>query len=188
MDPTPLDRDDLEALLARISRESDRAAFAVLFDHFAPRVKAYLLRLGLEEGRAEEVVQEVMLKVWNKAASYDPGQAAPSTWIFTIARNRRIDIARRESQPAITPGDPALVPEAEEAADRRVQRREEAAHIARAIAALPAEQAELLRLAYFEDLAHGAIAERTGLPLGTVKSRLRLAMDKLRRRLGEELQ
>lgn len=177
--------DDLAELVARVAQSHDRTAFAALFDHFAPRLKAYLLRLGAEPGAAEELTQEAMIMVWRKAATFDPAQAGVSTWVFRIARNKRIDALRREKRPELDPEDPALVPEAPEEADRAVERSQSEERLRAALKTLPEEQAEVVRLAYFEDLAHGAVAEATGLPLGTVKSRLRLAMARLRSAIQE---
>lgn len=174
-----------EDLLLAVGRDHDRAAFAHLFGHFAPRLKAYLRRQGCDPTGAEELAQEVMLLVWRRAETYDPAQASASTWIFTIARNRRIDALRREQRPEIDPNDPALVPDPTEAADQRVASRETAGRLRAALKDLPPEQADLLRLAYFEDKPHSVIATERGLPLGTVKSRLRLAMERLRRALRD---
>jgi RNA polymerase sigma-70 factor (ECF subfamily) len=129
--------------------------------------------------------------VWRRADSFDPKQASAATWIFTIARNKRIDAFRREKRPSVDPADPALVPLPPESAEERIAGAEAAVRVRRALEALPAEQAELVRMAYFDDQSHGqshgqshrAIAARTGLPLGTVKSRLRLALKRLRRLL-----
>ena len=134
-------------------------------------------------------MQEVMLLVWRRAETYDPAQASASTWVFTIARNKRIDALRREHRPEIDPDDPALVPalvpERPDSADRRVELRESTSRLRAALKELPAEQAELLRLAYFEDKPHSAISAERGLPLGTVKSRLRLAVERLRKALRD---
>ena len=175
----------LAELLARVAERRDRAAFASMFEHFAPRLKAYLMRLGAEAGAAEELAQEAMIMVWRKAETFDPRQAGVSTWVFRIARNKRIDALRREKRPEFDPEDPALVPEAPEQADKAAERGQAEEHLRRALATLPPEQAEVVRLAYFEDLAHGAVAEATGLPLGTVKSRLRLAMARLKTAMQE---
>ena len=177
-----------DVLMKAIVDDGDRDAFAALFEHFAPRVKGYLLRLGMVSNAAEDLAQEVLLTVWHKAASYDAKQASVSTWIFTIARNKRIDVLRRENRPQIDPNDPALVQEPPGMADEVVAAVDQAKSIKHAIAELPAEQAELVKLAFFGDLPHGAIAEKTGLPLGTVKSRLRLALVKLRKALGDDRQ
>jgi RNA polymerase sigma-70 factor (ECF subfamily) len=168
-----------------VAEKRDRAAFASLFAHFAPRLKAYLMRLGAEAGAAEELAQEAMIMVWRKAETFDPRQAGVSTWVFRIARNKRIDALRREKRPEFDPEDPSLVPEAPEDADKAVERGQAEDRLRRALKTLPEEQAEVVRLAYFEDLAHGAVAEATGLPLGTVKSRLRLAMARLRSAMQE---
>ncbi len=177
--------EDLAELMARVAGNRDRAAFALLFAHFAPRLKAYLIRLGAPAGAAEELTQEAMIMVWRKAESFDPAQAGVSTWVFRIARNKRIDALRREKRPELDPEDPALVPEPPEEADKAVARGQTEARLRRALESLPREQAEVVRLAYFEDLAHGAVAEATGLPLGTVKSRLRLAMARLKNAMQE---
>jgi len=174
----------LEDLIVRVAGGHDRAAFALLFDHFAPRLKAFLLRQGTGASTAEELVQEAMLTVWRKAASFDPAQATASTWIFTIARNKRIDLLRRERRPELDPNDPLLVPEST-SAERSLGAREEATLVRQAMTRLPPEQADLVRMAYFEDKVHTAIADETGLPLGTVKSRLRLALNRLAKLLKE---
>lgn len=174
---------DFSDCLVRIAAHGDRAAFARLFAYYAPRVKAYLLRLGLDGGGAEEVTQEVMVAVWRKAATFDPAQASVSTWIYRIARNRRIDLFRRESRADIDSEDPALQPLAEPVADVALEARQREAQVRQAMAELPAAQRELVRVAFYEDLSHSEIAARTGMPLGTVKSRLRLAFAKLKGRL-----
>ena len=177
---------DLNDLVLAVARQRSRPAFAALFGHFAPRLKSYLMRLGAEAGQAEELVQDVMLQVWHRAETFDPAQANASTWVFTIARNKRIDAIRRERRPEIDLSDPALVPEPVEPADRSLETGQENARLNAAIGALPNEQAELLRLAYYEDKPHSTISAERGIPLGTVKSRLRLAVDRLRRLLREE--
>ena len=174
----------LNDLLVAVARDRDRTAFALLFGQIAPRLKAYLLRSGAVAAQADELVQEVMLLVWRRADAFDPVQSAASTWIFTIARNKRIDAIRRERRPEFDPADPALVPDLAPAADRSIETAQDSARLRDAILKLPAEQAELLRLAYFEDQPHTMIAQQRGLPLGTVKSRLRLAMGRLRRELA----
>ncbi len=170
---------DLSALIVRVAENHDRLAFTALFEHFAPRVKSYLLRLGAPPEAAEELAQEALLTVWRRAPSYDPNKAAASTWIFTIARNLRIDLARRESRPALTP-DATEVADAPEQPDQSVCVAQDEILIAEAIRRLPADQAQVVKLAFFADKAHSEIADELGLPLGTVKSRLRLAMGRLR--------
>lgn len=172
-------------LLQQVAEDRDRRAFAKLFAHFAPRIKAYLRRLGAGDGMAEELAQEVMLTIWRRAHLFDRRQAGVGTWIFTIARNKRIDAIRRERRPELDPNDPALVPEAEPQADKTVEYDQRDTRIREAIAVLPEEQAKLLRLSYYEEKSHSAIAEELNLPLGTVKSRLRLALGRLRSSLED---
>lgn len=174
------------ALVLAIAQSRDRTAFAELFRYFAPRVKSYLLRLGVPEPAAEDLAQETMLNVWRKADRFDPARAEPSTWIFAIARNLRIDSLRRARRPEV---DVEILETFEDEAPRAdevlsaAQRRE---RVRAALHGLPAEQAEVVRLSFFDDHSHGEIAERLGIPLGTVKSRLRLAMTRVRSFLGEE--
>lgn len=169
-----------QALIARVARQQDRAAFAALFDHFAPRVKSYLMRLGADDATAEELAQEVMLAVWRRAASFNAALASVGTWIFTIARNKRIDRLRRERRPELDPDDPDLAPVQAVDADHALDIARAGDKLRAAIADLPAEQASLLAMAFFEDKSHRAIAAETRLPLGTVKSRIRLALGRLR--------
>ena len=176
---------DTDDLIERIARVADREAFAELFRRFAPRIKSYLKRLGCETGQAEELTQETMVMVWRRAAMFDRRRASASTWLFTIARNKRIDALRRERRPEIDPTDPALVPDPAPSAEEPLLLRQRAGRLAAALAELPREQAELIRLAYFDERSQSAIAEARRLPLGTVKSRLRLALSRLRRSLEE---
>jgi len=175
---------DMSELLAKVGKTRDVEQFELLFRHFAPRVKAYMARTGSAAG-AEELMQETMVAVWNKAAMYDPARGAASTWIFSIARNLRIDAYRRDRRPELDPDDPAFQPSAEPAADRRLEGEQSAELIRRALATLPPDQAEVLRLAFYEDNSQSTIAAALDLPLGTVKSRMRLAFSKLRSVLGQ---
>lgn len=171
----------MSAHVSAIAARGDRDAFAALFSHFAPRVKSYLLRLGATPEAAEELAQETLLAVWRKAAAFDPQRAAASTWVFTIARNLRIDALRRERLPiAQDLAEASPQPATPHAAMAALQ---DEARIASAIAGLSAEQAQVVRLAFFSDKPHSQIAGELGLPLGTVKSRLRLAMARLRAQL-----
>jgi len=175
---------DMARLLGAVAATQDIEAFEALFRHFAPRVKAYMARLAGDGQQAEELMQETMITVWNRAGTYDASRGAVSTWVFTIARNLRIDAFRRENRPAFDPNDPAFVPDDIAPADVEHDARQASEQLHRAIAALPEEQAALLRLSFFEDQSHSAIATRLNIPLGTVKSRMRLAFDKLRAAIG----
>lgn len=178
---------DFAGLIEKIAETKDRDAFAALFAHFAPRLKGYLLRLGASDGQAEEVLQEALLTVWRKAHLFDRKKAAASTWIFTIARNRRIDILRKRKFPEIDAEDPSLVPDAPRPPDEEVIGAREGEAVRLALEKLPDEQRELVRLAFYNGWSHSKIAEDTNLPLGTVKSRLRLAFSRLRNELEGRL-
>jgi RNA polymerase sigma factor (sigma-70 family) len=164
--------------IKRIRDAQDREAFALLFRHFAPRVKAFLMRSGADATLAEECAQEVMATVWQKAHLYDPTRASAATWIFTIARNRKIDAVRKTRRPE--PEDLPWGPEAEPDQEESLALQQESEKLEAAIGALPDKQRELIEKAYFGDLSHSEIAAETGLPLGTIKSRIRLALDRLR--------
>ncbi len=136
------------------------------------------MRSGADSALAEECVQEVMATVWQKAGLFDPTRASVATWIFTIARNRRIDVLRRQRRPE--PEELTWGPEAEPDQADRLGLQEESKQLGEAIASLPTKQRDLIEKAYFGDLTHHEIAEATGLPLGTIKSRIRLALERLR--------
>ena len=169
------------ALVRAIADRQDRAAFADLFRHFAPRVKAFLIRSGADESLAEECMQDVMTTLWRKARMYDPGRASVATWIFTIARNRKIDLIRKAARP--TPEDLPWGPEAEPDQEDVIALQQESAKLVEALRELPEKQRLLIERAYFGEMSHSEIAAETGLPLGTIKSRIRLALDRLRHRM-----
>lgn len=172
-------------LILAVARDRDRQAFGELFDFYAPRIEGWLIRTGVDRTTAEEICQDAMTTLWRKAGLYDPAKATPATWLYRIARNRRIDLARRDRIALIEPGDAAfdVVDENAVDADRAVDARDREEALRAALTRLPPEQLELVRMAFFESLSHSAIAERTGLPLGTVKSRIRLAFGRLRKSL-----
>jgi RNA polymerase sigma-70 factor (ECF subfamily) len=172
-------------LLVAIARHRDKKAFAALFQYYAPRVKTYQIRQGADDATAEELAQEALLTAWRKADRFDPAKASAGTWIFTVARNLRIDALRKARRPEFDPEDPAFVPDAEAAPDDALQAGQMRTRIRDAIKQLPEEQATVIRLSFFEDKPHGEIAAQLALPLGTVKSRLRLAMKRVRSLLGE---
>lgn len=177
--------DHIEAI--GVSR--DRNAFNILFRFYAPRIKGVLMRAGAGAAEAEEVMQETMVLIWRKAAQFDRTKASPSAWIYTIARNRRIDLLRREKRPELDPDDPffttaGAVPDGEETYSENQRQ----AVLEDRLQILPPEQMLLVRKAFYEDMTHQAIAAELELPLGTVKSRLRIALRDLRASLsGEEI-
>ena len=176
----PSERDRLADCIEQIARARSRAAFSEVFEYFAPRLKSYLMRLGSDGSAAEEIMQEVMLNVWRKAEQYDRTQASVSTWIFRIARNRRIDSLRRTNKPELDAEDPKLRPAEAETPDITVNRAQIEIQVRDAIETLPSEQLTLLKAAFYEGLSHSEVAKKFGLPLGTVKSRIRLAFQRLR--------
>lgn len=182
----PPSREALADAVEAIARTEDRQAFALLFRHFAPKIKSYVLKLGASGAEAEEVAQDALLTVWRKAASFDRTQASVSTWIFTIARNRRIDVIRKERRPEFDPTDPMLTPDNGPQPDVALSISERQDRLEQAIRTLPPEQLDLVQEAFFKARTHVEIAEASQLPLGTVKSRLRLAFGRLRRALAGE--
>jgi RNA polymerase sigma-70 factor (ECF subfamily) len=166
------------AHLKRIHEDKDETAFAEIFKHFAPRVKAFLMKSGASETLAEECTQDTMATLWRKAHMFDPTRASASTWIFTIARNRKIDLLRKQRRPE--PEDLTWGPEHEPDQSDVLVLQQETEQLGKAIAELPDAQRSLIERAYFGDLSHSEIAEETGLPLGTIKSRIRLALERLR--------
>ncbi|MEP7453012.1 sigma-70 family RNA polymerase sigma factor [Phyllobacterium sp. SB3] len=171
--------------IVRIAQHADKKAFAALFGFYGPRIKGFFMRGGMAAGQAEELAQETMLTVWRKAQLFDPDKASASTWIFTIARNLRIDLIRRERYPAqhlLEEPDPEQEPSPSDG----LLKAESEERIRIAIKALSPEQVRVIHLHYFDDIAHSEIAKTLNLPLGTVKSRLRLAVQRLRNLMGED--
>jgi RNA polymerase sigma-70 factor (ECF subfamily) len=182
-----LTADEAADLIQAIAERQDRAAFAALFRHYAPRVKAFLVRGGSDGETAQEVAQEAMIMVWRKAASFDRTRAAAGTWIYTIARNKRIDHLRRTARPPIEAEDwLTIFAPAEEDADKSVLAGQTYSRVKELLGDLSADQLVVIRKAFFEDKTHTVIAEELKLPLGTVKSRIRLALGRLRDALEKE--
>jgi RNA polymerase sigma-70 factor, ECF subfamily len=173
------------ACIVTIATSRDRAQFALLFAHFAPRLKGYFMRLGVSPDIAEDLAQDALLAVWRKAEMFDPARASASTWIFTIARNLRVDLQRRVRDPRQlsdgTDGVPEPMPSDLILSAEREDR------VRAALANLSADQADVIRLSFFEERPQSEIAKVLNIPLGTVKSRVRLAMSRLRA-LVEDLQ
>lgn len=167
-------------LLQRVAANGDVEAFKALFQTYAPRVKSYMLRQGADASTAEELAQETLLTVWRKASLYSDDKGSATTWIFTIARNLRIDRLRREVAWQPLPEDNDQQPSPDPAPDEELSERERGERVRAMLAELPSDQAEVVTLAFVEGLSHSEIAAKLGLPLGTVKSRMRLAYQKIR--------
>ena len=167
-------------LLQRVADRGDSAAFAELFEQYAPRIKAFMMRQGADQGTAEELAQETLLTVWRKASLYSGDKGSATTWIFTIARNLRIDRLRREVAWQELPFGHEQQPSDEPLADEQMTQSETTNRVRAALAGLPPDQIEVVHLSYLEGLSHSEIAARLALPIGTVKSRMRLAYQKLR--------
>lgn len=166
-----------------VRNDRDRNAFAQLFDHFAPRLKGFIMRTGTSSGQAEEIVQDVMLTVWRKAEQFDPERAQVSAWVYQIARNRQIDVIRKENRPV--PEELSQDTDQEPDASQVLAIEQEAGQLKDAIARLKPNQREIIEKAYLGELTHQQISAQTGLPLGTIKSRIRLGLERLRHELKE---
>jgi RNA polymerase sigma-70 factor (ECF subfamily) len=170
--------------IARIAVSRDEASFEALFRYFAPRLKSYFLRLGADVSLAEEITQEAMVLVWRNAEQFDPSRASASTWIFTIARNLSIDTFRRSRRPSFDPGDPAFIPDGELLPDLLLEQAETEQRVRKVMESLSPNEKDVLMLSFYEDLSHGEISKRLAIPIGTVKSRIRLAFSKIRSALA----
>lgn len=173
-------------LLARIAT-GDKAAFAEIFNRYAVRIKAFIMRGGTVSDDADEIAQEVLVTVWRKAHQFDETKAGASTWIFAIARNRRIDLIRRRARPEPDPEDPLFQPAAEPTGIEALSAQQMADRVREGVAQLPADQRMVVRAAFYDGLSHAEIATLFDLPLGTVKSRIRLSFKHLRGVLGDEM-
>ena len=170
----------------KVARTSDKAAFTHLFGFYAPRVKAYLMGTNCPEALAEEITQDVMSTLWHKAHLFDRTKSSVSTWLFRIARNRRIDLIRRDKSDRLDPNDPTLFPTTSFIDEDGADALERDRRVRAAIEELPEEQALLIRMSFFESRPHAEISAALDLPLGTVKSRIRLAFNRLRKNLSED--
>ena len=184
-DPRP-NASEFAKSISKIANDRDEAAFEVLFRYFAPRIKSYCLRLGADPSGAEEITQEAMVSIWRNAAQFDPSKASPSTWIFTIARNLTIDRFRKTRRPQFDPNDPALVPDDQPPPDHLVEQTEKQENVRKIMDTLSPNEKNILMLSFYEDLSHGEISKQLSIPLGTVKSRIRLAFAKIRSTLDAQ--
>ncbi|MFT4098188.1 MAG: sigma-70 family RNA polymerase sigma factor [Rhodoblastus sp.] len=171
-------------LIADIAERGDRSAFIALFEFYAPRIKGQAMRFGLSADMAEDVAQDAMLAVWRRAGQFDAARGSASAWIFTIATNARTDRLRRDrrltSAVELDADSIALSVDAADGASL------DAARVSSYVQSLPEQQRHILHLSFFRDLPHAEIARTLDIPLGTVKSRIRLAISKLRQAMKDE--
>ena len=172
--------------LSKIASKKDVASFKIIFDYFGPRLKSFLMSSGSTEAIAEEIIQETMTIVWTKADYYNPKLASPSTWIYTIARNKKIDILRKSNKAILEDIEVASLPQIESKLEDDIELDQKFDIINKYLDDLPKDQLELLKLNFIEEKSHGEIAKITNIPLGTVKSRIRLAMEKIRTRIKND--
>lgn len=175
----------LEMLAEQVATQRDKAAFRKLFDHFAPRIKSFILKQKISDEAAEDLTQEVMVTVWHKAHLFDPKKAKLSTWIFRIARNKFIDRVRRKKYVEVNVDDHIRYAEADEKTDTPVIQNQDRKRIISAMSKLKENLKTVIELSFYQDMSHSQIAEHLDLPLGTVKSRIRIAFQKLRAELGD---
>jgi RNA polymerase sigma factor (sigma-70 family) len=176
---------ELDDLLTAVGVHRDDEAFTALFDHFRPRVHAQMLRFGLAPFAAADVTQDVMETIWRKAHLFDRRKSAAATWVFRIAQNRCIDVGRRSREHRYADADLFAIPDPAAGSDAGIADAQREEHVRAALDALPREQLKMVQLAFFDGLSHATIAAKTNLPIGTVKSRLRLAFSRLRRALQD---
>ena len=177
---TNLEESKLAGFLSDIAVSQDREAFSSIFKYFAPRLKSYFMKVGATENHAEEVIQEVMIAIWTKSGSYDKTKSSVSTWIYTIARNKRIDKIRKEKRHMLVESDEGLEIPTESTQEQNIFFCEISSKLNSYLNDLPKEQAMLLKLSYFYEKTHADISKELNIPLGTVKSRIRLALSKIR--------
>lgn len=174
-----------EDLMDLVIANQDKTAFKQIYLYFAPRLKSHLLKLGMQDRGAEELSQEVMMTLWQKADKFDRQKAKLSTWLFRVARNKFIDRTRKQKYPMVNADDHINHMASSDETDKPVETKQLQSHVSKAIETLNEKQKELVLLSFYQELSHAAIADRLKLPLGTVKSRLRSAFAKLRIELGE---
>ena len=172
--------DDLTLCVELIGKNQDKLAFNSIFKYFAPRLKSFLVKAGSTDSQAEEVIQEVMIAVWTKSSTYDSSKSSVSTWIYTIARNKRIDKIRKEKRHYLSESDEGLEIPVDSTQEKEIFTAQVSNSLKKYMSNLPEEQSKLLKLSYFYNKTHADISTELKIPLGTVKSRIRLALTKMR--------
>ena len=172
--------EDLTLCVELIGKNQDKLAFNSIFRYFAPRLKSFLVKAGSTDSQAEEVIQEVMIAVWTKSSTYDSSKSSVSTWIYTIARNKRIDKIRKEKRHYLSDSDEGLEIPVDSTQEKEIFSAQVSINLKKYMSNLPEEQSKLLKLSYFYNKTHADISAELKIPLGTVKSRIRLALTKMR--------
>ena len=172
--------EDLTLCVELIGKNQDKLAFNSIFRYFAPRLKSFLVKAGSTDSQAEEVIQEVMIAVWTKSSTYDSSKSSVSTWIYTIARNKRIDKIRKEKRHYLSESDEGLEIPVDSTQEKEIFSTQVSNSLKKYMSNLPEEQSKLLKLSYFYNKTHTDISTELKIPLGTVKSRIRLALTKMR--------
>ena len=172
--------EDLTLCVELIGKNQDKLAFNSIFRYFAPRLKSFLVKAGSTDSQAEEVIQEVMIAVWTKSSTYDSNKSSVSTWIYTIARNKRIDKIRKEKRHYLSESDEGLEIPVDSTQEKEIFSAQVSNSLKKYMSNLPEEQSKLLKLSYFYNKTHADISTELKIPLGTVKSRIRLALTKMR--------
>tara|TARA_R110002096_G_scaffold257381_1_gene450767 strand:- start:86215 stop:86823 length:609 start_codon:yes stop_codon:yes gene_type:complete len=184
-EPSTLSNISHEQLVSMVAHNKDRSAFQILFEYFAPRLKSYLLNFKIADQKAEDLAQDVMLTLWQKAEKFDPAKAKISTWLFRVARNKYIDQVRKQKYPEVNADDHVALMVAPEKTDQNLHEKQNSGRIQKAMKVLNEDQRKVIELSFFKELSHSQIAEATDLPLGTVKSKIRMAFQTLRKELGD---
>jgi RNA polymerase sigma-70 factor, ECF subfamily len=179
-------RDNASFWLSQIAGQQDKSAFVALFNYFAPRIKSYIRRQGVDSAQADDITQDVMLQIWNRAAQFDAGKSRPSTWIYTIARNRLVDIWRQQKNNMVEFKDPTTIPETPYEHVHSIEGEQVNDTLRAAVAELSDEQRIIIEETYFQERSQRMISAARKIPLGTVKSRLRLALDHLRQKIKRD--
>ncbi|WP_051548256.1 sigma-70 family RNA polymerase sigma factor [Sneathiella glossodoripedis] len=173
-------RSELDKDLFAVGSSADKEAFKRIYLEMGPKLKAYLVKTGQSQSEADEILQETLIKVWRKASLFNPAKSSANTWIYSVAKNARIDRIRKETRPKPDPEDPSFVPDPPETGEDSVNRIQDERLIRAAMQVLSSDQAQIIKMSFFEDKSHAEISAELDLPLGTVKSRIRLAFGKIR--------
>ena len=177
-----MNKSELKDLMVKITVNRDEIAFSNLFDFLAPKIKAYYLQNGLISENAEELTQEVMSIIWSKSDKFNPSKSALTTWVYTIARNKKIDFLRKNSKIKYNDDDIREFLYEKNETDT-IEENEIEDQVSKINSQLDINQKKIIKMNFFENKSHKKIAEELEIPLGTVKSRIRHILIKMQRLL-----